>query len=258
MRAVLLAIQMLILLMPLGAEDPLARYVPASSLEKLRAGQTLTTRIPPTDGLTLLPAIASGESIAAEVKDRRPSLGVEITRLISGLPQQMDTKDGWLFLYNSLHAVSTMKGIPYYSVTRGKTLVLFTDSYAVDSASRKDRVSDPVFSELPPEDVTFTFQEDGTFGRNVYKESFSWRNDHLLVKIENVSTINFLFVPVIQSGNLVSEVALVPNGNDVMFYGVSYLTTSLPLGDRRSREDSLTNRLIAMAGWLKARLSGAQ
>ena len=51
---------MLILLMPLGAEDPLSRYVPASSLEKLRAGQTLTTRIPPTDGLTLLPGNSVG------------------------------------------------------------------------------------------------------------------------------------------------------------------------------------------------------
>ncbi|HVP19984.1 MAG TPA: DUF6675 family protein, partial [Spirochaetia bacterium] len=86
---------------------------------------------------------------------------------------------------------------------------------------------------------------------------YSFRGDHLLAAIRNLTTISFLFVPVIQPGNFVSRVALIPSGNDVAFYGVSYLTTSLPLVDRHGREESLKNRLIAMADWLKTRLVAA-
>ncbi len=256
MRLVLLAIQMLILLFPLSAEDPLSRYFPEEALGKLRAGKVLSSSVQADYALSLVPAITTGDSIAAEVKSRRPSIGVEMSSIISGLPQLMDTKEGWLLLYNSLHAVSTMKGIPYYSVTRGKTQVLFTDAYVIDSADKKNRVADPVFSEIPPEDAVFTFQEDGTFGKNVYEESFLFKEDHLLVKIDNLTTISFLFLPLIQPRNLVSQVALIPSGNDVVFYGVSYLTTAFPLGDRTSREDSLKNRLTAMEHWLKTRLGG--
>jgi len=256
MRLVLLAIQMLILLSRAGAEDPLSRYFPQPELDKLRAGEVLSASLSEDYGLTLLPAIASGDSIAADVKGRKPSIGVEMSSIISGLPQQMDTQEGWLLLYNSLHAVSTMKGIPYYSVTRGSTHVLFTDSYVIDSAEKKNRMADPLFSEIPAEDSIFTFQEDGTFGKNVYEESFSFKDDHLLVKMDNLTTISFLFLPLIQPRNLVSRVALIPSGNGVVFYGVSCLTTSFPLGDRHSREESLKNRLTAIANWLKARLSG--
>ncbi len=251
------AIQMLIVLMPLCAEDPLSRYFPAASLDKLRAGKTLEASIPSDYRLSLVPALATRDQIAAEVRSRQPTIGMEMARIIGGLPRQMDTKDGWLLLYNVLHAVSTMKGIQYYSVTRGNTQVLFTDSYVIDSAAAKNRVQDPVAGDIPPDDVIYTFQEDNTFGKNVYQESYSYRGDHILVKIENLTTIMFLFVPIIAARNLVSEVALIPDGNEVAFYGVSYLSTGLPLGDRHSREQSLKNRLEAMANWLAARLGGA-
>ena len=168
----------------------------------------------------------------------------------------MDTQAGWLLLYNALHAVSTMKGIPYYSASRGISRVLFTDSYVIDSADKKNRVADPVFDEIPPEDLIFTFQEDSSFGKNVYEEHFSEREDHFVVKMENLTTISFLFLPLIQPRDLVSQVVLIPSGNEVVFYGVSYLRTAFPLGDRHSREQSLKNRLVAMENWLKARLGG--
>lgn len=257
MRLVLLAIQMLILLVPAGADDPLLRYLAPDALEKLRAGKTLSSSIDPGGGLSLAPSVASREDVAADVKGRKPSLGVEVLRVASNLPQAMDTPEGWLVLYNSLHAVSTMKGIPYYSVTRKTTHPLFSQSYAVDPVSRKDRIDDPVFVDIPASDLLFTLQEDGSFGKNTYEESFTRRDDHLVVKIENLTTISFLFLPLIQPRNLVSEVVLIPSGTDVVFYGVSYLTTSFPLGDRHSREESLSNRLIAIGNWLTARLSTA-
>jgi len=254
MRLTLVAIQMLVLLLPLAAEDQLGRYFGDAPLEKLRAGKTLFASIPANGELSLVPAISTKDVLAADVRDRKPSIGVEMTSLIAGLPQQMDTKEGWLLLYNSLHAVSTMKGITYYSVTRGTTHVLFTNSYVIDSAEKKNRLDDPIFSEIPSDNIVLTFQDDTSFGGNVYEESFSYRDDHLLVKMDNLTTISFLFFPIIQPRNLVSRVALIPSGNDVVFYGLSYLNTGFPMGDHTSREDSLKNRLVAMENWLKARL----
>lgn len=255
MRLVLLAIQMVIALMPLRAEDPLSRYFPEASLSSLRGGKMLAASLPSDFALTLIPAIAAREEISTEIRNRQPSIGVEMTSLIAGLPQRMDSRDGWLLLYNSLHAVSTMKGIRYFSASRGSYRVLFSDSYVVESPKAMNRVDDPVAVDIPPQDQIFTFQEDGTFGKNLYREDYSFGGDHLLVSIQNLTTIGFLFLPVVQPGNFVSRVALIPSGNDVAFYGVSYLTTSVPLVDRHGREESLKNRLVAMADWLKARLS---
>ncbi len=257
MRLVLLAIQMLILLAPAFAGDPFQQYLEQPALEKLRAGRTITASIASDGTLTLAPVIDSRDAIVSDMKTRKPTLGVEMLRMISGLPQALDTPEGRLALYNSLHAVSTMKGIPYFSVTRNSSHTLFSESYAVDPVSKKDRIADPVFTEVPASDLTFTFQEDQTFGKNYYEESFTDQHDHLVVRIENLSTISFLFFQIIQPRNLVSEVILIPSGNDLVFYGVSSLNTGFPLGDKHSREESLSNRLNAMAEWLKKRLESA-
>jgi hypothetical protein len=255
MRFVLLAIQMLLLSVPLWAADPLSGFVEDASLLKLRAGDSLSVSIPSDGTLTLLPPAARGDRIAGNVKEVQPTMGVEMMRIIGGSHGALDTPAGLLEIYNALHAVSTMKGITYYSVTHRKVQVLFTQSYAVTDAERLERISDPLFTEIPAENVLFTFQEDGSFGKNAYQNSFWPRPDHLEVLIENISTISFLLVPIVRPRNLVIHAALFPVGRDLLFYGCAYIHTSLNPGDRHSRDESLRNRLAAIAEWLKSRLS---
>jgi hypothetical protein len=255
MRLVLLAIQMLVLAVPVIAEDPLARYVAPASLEKLRAGEAVRASVA-TGGLpALVPAVSSREDIAADVESLRPTVAVEMLKLITGHAEGGEASARWLRIYNALHAVSTMKGIPYYSVTRGKEQVLFSQSYAMSSTKDPKRIEDPVFETIPPDDLLLTFQEDSSFGRNSYQESFHFRTDHLVVKIENLTTISFLIVPLVAPRNLVSQVVLVSAGPDLLFYGLAYSRSLVPIGDRGSREDSLANRLTAVARWLTGRLS---
>ena len=47
------------------------------------------------------------------------------------------------------------------------------------------------------------------------------------------------------------------SGKDLAFYGASWLTTSFPIGDRHSREESLLNRLRAMEQWLAAQIGAS-
>ena len=255
MRFVLLAIQMLILALPAMAEDPLSRYLDPASVQKLRNGVSVTSTVVTGGSLALIPAVSSRQDIAADFAALRPDVAVEVLRLIPGSPAGRETSDQWLRIYNALHAVSTMKGILYYSVSRGKERVLFTQSYAISSPEKPVRIDDPVFESIPSDGVLLTFQEDGSFGRNSYEESFRYRGDHLVVKIENLTTISFLFVPLMVPRNLVSEVVVIPAGPDLLFYGLGYLHSNVPIADRRHSEESLSNRLTAVANWLQARLA---
>ena len=256
MRFLLLAIQMLFLALPLRADDVLSRYVDAKRLQELRAGATLTASITGTGVSTLLPSVTARDLIAEHLKTMRPTVGGELLRIITGSPELLDTRDGWLKIYNSLHAVSSMRGITYWSVSRGSRQVLFTQSYAISSPGKAAPVPDVVFEEIPGDSLLYTFQEDKSFGRTIYEERFAFRADHLAVSIENLSTISFALIPIIRPRNLVSTIVLVPTGREILFYGLACFHTSLPIGDKRSKEVSLTNRLVAMADWLAARIAG--
>jgi hypothetical protein len=257
MRFVLVAIQMLLLSLPLRAEDPLAAFVPADALRTLRAGTAIRSGLSRDGTLSLAPSVSSRAEMAAEVKTLGPTLGAELLTIVAGPGPEMSTPAGRLLLFNEMHAVSTMKGVTYWSVTRGKEQVLFIQSYAIASPGKTDRVPDPVFSSVPETQEMFTFQEDNSFGRNTFLERFSAAGDHLAMKMENLSTITFMLVPLIQPRALLSHVVLVPSGRDVLFYGLACLRTGMPLGDRASRVQSMENRLTAMAGWLKMRLAAA-
>jgi len=234
----------------LCGSDPLTRFLNPASLSALRSGGTVVSRLAVGGVPRLLPSFGGDEGVAPI----HPTIGVEMLRILVGNGEPFETPQGMLRLFNSLHAVSTLKGIPYYSVTRSNTQVLFSQSFAVADPRGNTRIPDPVFDSLPRTDVLYTFQEDQNFGRNTYREVFSAVEDHLSVRIENVTNIMLLFVPIIRPHDLVSYVALMPAGNELAFYGLAYLTTGFPIGDRHSREESLLNRLKAMETWLAGRV----
>jgi hypothetical protein len=252
MRFVALAIQMMLLTLPGFAQSTLASYVSPDTLTAIRAGQRLTATIPNDGHLSLLPKISSDDEIAEKVASIHPTVGVEVVGLIGG--PDMSGSDGALSLYNMLHAVSSMEGMMYYSVTHGAREVLFRQSFVITSLSKPTKVPDPVFTSIPADDSIMTLQEDTSFGRILYEERYAYRKDHVVATIENLTNVNFLFVPIIQPRNLVSIFVVVPVGKELLYYGICYLRTGMPLGDRTLREASLRNRLYAMADWMKARL----
>ncbi len=255
MRIVLVAIQMLLLGLPLSAQAGLDRYVASDVLKGLTGDDPLIRVVGGDGSLGLMPLVSSGDTVASEVRSVHPVVAVEVLRVLRGLRQPLDTQAGWLELYNQMHAVSTMKGLTYWSASRKEQRVLFTESFAIASPKAVSPVADPTFAAIPAEDTLYSFQQDQSYGKNSYMQRFSAAPDHLLVRVENVSAITIAFIPVIPSNGFVSQSILVPMGRDLLFYGVSYIRTSFPIGDRRAREQSLANRLIAMSDWLRARLS---
>jgi hypothetical protein len=253
MRFVPLAIQMLLLIAPLHAEDPLSALAGPENALRLRGGGFVSSSVPSSGALSLVPAVSSRAELAAELGMGQISAGVEYARLLP-MPAGAGAEVPWVEIFNVMHAVSTMQGITYYSASHGKDRVLFTESWPVASPTDTTRISDPLFTDVPRDDTLYTVQNDSSFGRNTYRDTFSFRGDHLLVKVENVSAISFLFVPLIQPGGFVSRIVLIPAGDKLLFYGVSWVRTGMLIGDRKSREDSLRNRVVAMSRWLETRL----
>jgi hypothetical protein len=256
MRFSLVAISMMFLALRAEAADPLSAYVGSRDLQSLRGGTVLKAGFVHGGSLKLIPSVSSAASISAAVKSLDPSVGAELLQIIPGNGPALDSPAGVLSLYNALHAVSTMKGVTYYSVTRGKEMVLFLQSYVIPSPDKPSSpLPDPVFSELPLENDLYTLQEDSSFGRNTYAEHISVLADHLYLKSENLTTITLLLMPIVTPRNLVSHVVVVPTGQDLLFYGVACLRSGFPLGDMNSRTQSMENRLAALAGWLRVRLA---
>ena len=292
MRIVLLAIQIVFVASSLWAQDGIGRWVTQQSADTLRSGTAVTRSIGNDGSLALLPPVSSQRDINAEMMALRPSIGVEFLQVVKapptsqgapatpygapatpygapatpygapatpyGAPATPYGARDWLHLYNTLHATSTMQGVTYFSVSRGKQEVLFAQSYAIASATSRQRVPDPAATTLPPSSLFYTFQEDHSFGKNVYEETFTDPGDHIAVKIENLTTISLVLIPIIGPRSFVVRIVLVPVGRDLLFYGAAALRSSMPLGDRHSREESLINRLAAMTGWLERQLAKQQ
>ncbi|HTZ52605.1 MAG TPA: DUF6675 family protein [Spirochaetia bacterium] len=240
-----------------AAGDRLSAFVDSRDADGLRRGEVLTAAVVHGVPLRLVPQVSSAAAISEEVKSMDPSVGAELLKVIRGSGPQLDSPAGLLLLYNTVHAVSTMKGITYYSVTRGKQMPLFLQSYVIPAPDQAGTPQpDPVFEVIPPRDDLYTLQEDTSFGRNTYAEHVAALADHLYLKTENLTTISYLLVPIVTPRNFVSHVVVVPIGRDVLFYGVSCLKSGLPMGDLKSRTQSMENRLAAVAGWLSKRMQG--
>jgi hypothetical protein len=258
MRIVVLAIQIAFAASSLWAQDELARLAGPQSVDSLRAGLSVTRSMGTDGSLSLLPPVSSRAAINAEMMGLHPSIGVEFLRVVkgagatpNGAPATPNGALDWLRLYNTLHAASTMQGVTYWSVSRGKTEILFVQSYAISSAATRQRIPDPSSSTLPGDSLFYTFQEDHSFGKNTYEEAFSFPGDHIAVRIENLSTISLFLVPIVAPRSFVVRIVLAAAGRDLLFYGAAALRSSFPLGDRHSREESLVNRLAAMTEWLQ-------
>jgi hypothetical protein len=259
MRLVPLAIQTALLafaaVAPAAAQARLEAMVTAPVARELAAGAPVVRPLPADGTTSLLPAVSSASALAGEVRAARPTVGSEVLVVLRGMAVDLDSPDGRLRLYNGLHAASTLKGITYWSASRKQERVLFTESFAIASPREGARIPDPVFGGIPLEDTLYTFQQDQSYGKNTYAQRFSAAADHVVVRISNTSTVTVAFIPLVQPGGFVSDCVLVPMGSDLLFYGVSYIRTSMPIGDRRARQESLANRLVAMANWIRSRLT---
>jgi hypothetical protein len=254
MRALLPAICLAVLAAFPAPGAELARLLGAADAGALATAGRLV-RVVPRDGAPgWLPAVDSRDAILAEVRRVDPTIAVELLRWYGGLSVRFDTPEGRLRLFNALRAIGTMKGLTYWSASRGVDRVLFTESHAVAGPDNLAPLPDPSDSVLPPSDRRWSLQVDQTFGRHLYVGTYTNRPDHLVVRTENADTISYLLIPVMRPGGMVTVCVLVPFPDGVLLAGLVWSKLAVPAIDRSGREASMLNRLVALSNWVGARL----
>ncbi len=201
------------------------------------------------DGLACIPAdIALGQEVHERFSALMPSHAFETRGEI-----RLDgatTAD----LYDALHAISTLAGIRYFSVWHRDERVLFNTAHAIDGSGAA--TADPIPSP-DGHDVAYALVDDARFGTTPFRLEYRTADDAILLIVSNLRGLSLLVFPLIDPERLLIALLIAPAGGDEprALYGlVAAQAPEVPFLEALV-EDSLRNRLAAMADWIRARAS---
>jgi hypothetical protein len=252
LRTLAIAPLLAALALPAAGEGLAAPYLEPALLESLQDEGELRSSLGGGAQPSLVPQIPRRAEIIEDVRKLDPSVGVELLEIYPGRGYPLDTPEALLELYNLMHAVSRMKGLEYYSASRKRMRTLFQQSYTIAEPSSRTPVPDPTFTgEIPPVDRTYLFQEDLTFGGNVYSADYFCDGQVLALRTLNLTPMHYLGIPIVHERESLTWICLIPFGDRILFYGLACARPVRFFGLERSsaREESFYNRLKAIYRW---------
>lgn len=210
--------------------------------------------------------ILRNEDAALQIIPESPlSRGIEETIRDSGnnwiveslykmeLPPNISNDDLPLNIYNSLSAISTLKGILYYSGAHEGMWPLIEEAWITTENRSSDIVEDPFFQELPdsPRNVIF-YQNDIKFGGNYYTADYYHGENSIRLSITNISTLRYKAIPVMRPECLNNEILILWDDENLWFYGLAAFSMKnrLNLISERLMQNAFDYRLSALQGWL--------
>ena len=155
-------------------------------------------------------------------------------------------------LFNAAAALSTLKGLQYYSHTRGTLRTFYETSSVIDGPATKKALPDPVYSYLPRELTLFARQKDLSFGDNVYEYDYRTFSDALVFVQQNLTSLSYGIIPAVGKNKLNSLVAVIDAGDSLLIYAVSMAKASSFPGLKDKIGSSFSNRAEAILGWYAA------
>ncbi|MBN2353383.1 MAG: hypothetical protein JXD23_12485 [Spirochaetales bacterium] len=219
----------------------------------LLAGKGEATAVFKENGkLHYLPSLPQARRVADKIDAMNPMFGVEVCLAHRLAGRQADTPEGLVKIYNTLASVSSLKGTQYYSVTRDRMREFFTESYRIDDPEKRNKLPDLRFTSPPPSaHRIFTFQDDSTFGRNVYRIDYWFTGGCIVMNMENASKVWYGILPLVDPGNLAYLILVYPTGEYLVFYSVVCVKGANPFGILESRTESFHNRIKALDEWFR-------
>jgi hypothetical protein len=206
------------------------------------------------EGLALFPRLAMRDEVSRRVAALVPTVGVEMA--VSYRPPDGPAGGDARTIYNALHAVSSLKGVEYFSVSRGRVDTLFHDAAFIDSAAGNVRLPDPRLDAAPADDFTerrFASFDDASFGRYVVEVVYQAREGVFVLSMENVGAIRKLLIPFVQPRELLSTIIVMPLEDQIVLYGFSCVHALNVFGlAERIGAESFSNRLAALMRWFQA------
>jgi len=182
----------------------------------------------------------------------KPTIMVENVYLYRKNPSKTGkswTETEQLKLFNEIRALSTLKGIEYYSASRKKMRTFYEDSFVIDKPETKHPLPDPIDQILPKETSLFARQKDLTFGDNIYRYDYNTSDNSILFIQTNLTTLSYGILPLVAKENLKSLVCIIDVDEGLLLYAVSFLRSSTVPGVEGKIKDSFSNRSEAIYKW---------
>jgi hypothetical protein len=205
--------------------------------------------------LSLLPAHAAAALIPQAVAAKKPGIVVEA---LFSLPRKRPAAEAGrkaelASIYGLMRSFGTLKGIEYYSASRGKMRTLYADSYRIDDIVGRVPLPDqapPAADAVPAAETILAFQRDLSFGANVYRYSFSSFPDALRVESINLTKMNYGIVPAVAAEGLTTRILVICAEDAIVFYSESGADAPGILSSKIG--ESFANRAEALFRWFSA------
>ncbi|WP_319414928.1 DUF6675 family protein [Marispirochaeta aestuarii] len=206
--------------------------------------------------LQYLPFGPLSEEIVDDLSGQDSTIGVEALFRMELPPAlaEMEKEERDLAIFNILNRVSSLSGIEYYSASRERMRTLFTEVFRVEEEGSKKALPDRQFNSIPELQEDILFQEDLTFGRNYVRNRCLYREGRFLMQIRNLSTMWYFILPLVRPENFRMDLLIIPEEDNLVFYGASSVDSASLFGIEKSKKDSFYNRIKAMQGWFSDQL----
>ena len=108
-------------------------------------------------------------------------------------------------LLRHIGAISELAGMRYWSTTHKQWQTLIVDAYALTGLQPSQRREDFTPDEMKEGKVLYFEQVDNLSGKAIYRMHIAEASaDRLVFDVENVSTMRYLFIPILHPGEMQS------------------------------------------------------
>jgi hypothetical protein len=198
----------------------------------------------------LAPRVADADRLAS-IRTLDTVYGAELLRL---LPVPAFRLCDLLGIYNALQSVSALEGIEYFSQSRNRNRILYRASYFVSAVTNREPLPDPEVSAIPASNASLLFQDDTTFGRNVYQAEYLFEPNIVTLRLRNLTTMWWSIFPLVRPENFRTVIVVTPTDAGLLFYAVTAIRAANVGFIRERGQVSLSNRLDALERWLRGQL----
>jgi hypothetical protein len=149
-------------------------------------------------------------------------------------------------LLRHIGAISELAGVRYWSTTHKQWQTFIVDAYALTDAQAGQRRKDFTPDEMKQGKVFYFEQVDNLSGKATYRMHIAEASaDRLVIDIENVSTMHYLFIPLLHPGEIQSIYFLDRESESVWRY-YSIVRTGMSANRMiAGNESSAVNRAVA-------------
>ena len=206
-----------------------------------------------TEDLRFLPRVSLWKGVPENIATLPPTVGTEVV-VYSPWPEppSLSPDELRLQVYNTLRAASRMKGMTYHpKADPNRQKVLFKDAYrVVYDNDRPRRAPDLTVGTIPDHDTLDILQHDTTFGKGIYRITYTSDGQHILSSTTNLQRIYFTFIPVVRPRGSAVHILLIPTPDGLLSVANGATSSVVPGFAHGFTQRQMADRLVALHDWM--------